>query len=103
MAEGLREGPAPAEVLAEAPAGREVDVAAVVVSGQGRSREEDGSVFHRQGLVLVDGPRLDQPLTALLQQALLGVRVQIIHLNRQLPPEVVEQYPRDALSGRRAG
>src|SRR5690349_15632921 len=70
------------------------------LSGTG---EKNGGMFHCEGFVLVDGPRLDQPLTALLKQVLLISWVQVVHLDRQLPAHVVQQHPPDLLPYLRAG
>ena len=97
------EGAATAQVLPEPAACRQINIAPIVIPPLSRTREEDGGVFHCEGFVLVDGPRLDQPLTALLKQVLLVRGVQVVHLDRQLPAHVVQQYPADLLPHLRAG
>jgi hypothetical protein len=86
-------------VLPEPAPGREIDVSTVVVPALRRPREQDGGMFHCQGLVLVDRPRVDQVLTALLKQAFLVGRAEVVHLDGQLATEVVEEYLGDPLPG----
>lgn len=91
-----------AEELAERAAGGQEHVPPVVALGHG-PREQHGRPVELAGLVLVDRPRLDQPLAALLDKRLLVLRVEVVDLDRQLPPHVVEEHPGDPLPHGRGG
>ena len=92
----LRENSRSAQELAEATAsGQKGKVAAFLwLAGPGEDR--GGQL---RSLLLVDGPGRPQPLRTLLQKPLVELLGQVFHVDRQLAPEVVEQYGSDGLPG----
>src|SRR5208337_2995314 len=54
-------------------------------------------------LLLVDGPGLAKPLGTLLDESLMELVRQVVDIDRQLAPQVVEQDGRNVLTGLRAG
>src|SRR5208283_2235477 len=96
----LGQNPLAAQVLAKAaPSGEVGEVAALAWLAS--PREHRGCQFGL--LLLVDGPGLAQPLGTLLDESLVELVRQVVHIDRQLAPQVVEQDGRNLLTGLRAG
>lgn len=64
-----------------------------VVARADRAWVQDRSMLHLTELILVEGPRLLEALGAALLDLLLRELVQVINLERQLPPHEVEESP----------
>ena len=98
----IRKRRAATKELAESAAGRKIKISAIVVVLAGLTREQDRGVF--QLLALVYRPGLAEMLAALLANALLIGRVEVIHLDGKLPAHMIEQHLCDPLAcfGRRS-
>ena len=83
-----REDSHPTQVETESTASGDKDISLVIAPADGAGKG-DGAACHC--LVLVNGPRFPQSLAADLLDPLLVDGVQVIHLDRQRPPQKVQQ------------
>ncbi len=74
----LPKGGSAPEILAEAAACGEVDIAAVVVAAAPPGEEDGGVLF---GFVFVERPGGDEALIALLLDTLLVELIEVVHLD----------------------